>query len=234
METYFTFIIAIGGIATGVGAIWTAMLTRRQLGEQRRLLQEDAVIARRQAELMEQSLIQQRESLEGQNERARVSLEVDVMYRLWKQWVSPAFQNFRLQSSQYVQKHFMVDDELLEVNHIAEATHLLFQYFEEMGYLTRSGVVSIERVMNTYGRAIRLGWALGESAIKAQREEYSTPYRYANFEDLYHRALDYDRISGGTGARPTQAELKLFVVGSLQDDSELSPPRFETLHEGRE
>jgi hypothetical protein len=104
METYLTFIIAIGGIATGVGAIWTAMLARRQLGEQRRLLQEDAVIARRQAELMEQSLIQQRESLQGQNERARVGLEVDVMYKLWKQWVSPTYQEYRRQSSQYVRE----------------------------------------------------------------------------------------------------------------------------------
>jgi hypothetical protein len=57
METYITIAIAVGGIATGIGAIWTAMVARRQLGEQRRLLEEDAVIARRQAQLMEQSLI---------------------------------------------------------------------------------------------------------------------------------------------------------------------------------
>ena len=126
MDNYLTFVIAIGGIATGIGAIWTAMLARRQLGEQRRLLQEDAVIARRQAELMEQSLIQQRESLQGQNERARISLEVDVMYKLWEQWVSPTYQNYRRQSSQYIQDHFFVDGELLEVDRMGEATQLLF------------------------------------------------------------------------------------------------------------
>lgn len=108
----------------------------------------------------------------------------------------------------------MVDDELLEVDHIGEATHLLFKFFDEMGYLTRSGVLSLERVMNTYGREIRLSWALCVPALKIQREEYASPYRYANYEDLYHRSLDYDRARGGTGSRPTKAELKLFVMGS--------------------
>jgi hypothetical protein len=103
---------------------------------------------------------------------------------------------------------------LLEVDHIGEATQLLFKFFEEVGYLTQSGVVSIERVMNTYGREIRLSWALVEPALKIQREEYTSPYRYAKYEDLYQRALDYDRTSGGTGSRPTKAELKLFVMGS--------------------
>jgi hypothetical protein len=31
MDTFLTLVIAIGGIATGIGAIWTAMLGRRQL-----------------------------------------------------------------------------------------------------------------------------------------------------------------------------------------------------------
>ena len=33
MDTLLTLIIALGGIATGIGAIWTAMLARRQLIE---------------------------------------------------------------------------------------------------------------------------------------------------------------------------------------------------------
>jgi hypothetical protein len=99
METYLTFIVAIGGIATGIGAIWTAIVARRQVGEQRRVLEEDAVIARRQAQLMEQNLNQQRESLQSQNERARVNLEVEVMYKLWKQWESPTFRDWRPSST---------------------------------------------------------------------------------------------------------------------------------------
>ena len=30
MESIFTLVIALGGIATGIGAIWTALVARRQ------------------------------------------------------------------------------------------------------------------------------------------------------------------------------------------------------------
>lgn len=211
METYITLVIAIGGIATGIGAIWTALVARRQLGEQRRLLEEDAVIARRQAQLMEETLIQQRDSLQSQNERARVNLEVEVMYKLWKQWESRTFQAYRQQSMQYVLDHFFVDGELREVKQMEPGSRLLFDFFDEIGYLTRNGVVSIERVTSTFGIPLRLGWALFEPAINAYREESSAPYRYANSEELYHRILDYDRARGGTGNPPTKAELEHFV-----------------------
>ena len=46
MDTLLTLIIALGGIATGIGAIWTAMLARRQLIEQRRFLGEQNERAR--------------------------------------------------------------------------------------------------------------------------------------------------------------------------------------------
>jgi hypothetical protein len=56
MEPLLTLVIALGGIATGIGAIWTAVVTRNL------------------ARLTE-------ESLREQNERARINLEVDVMQR---------------------------------------------------------------------------------------------------------------------------------------------------------
>jgi hypothetical protein len=37
---------------------------------------------------------------------------------------------------------------------------ILFDFWDELGYLTRNGVVSIERVMSTFGRPFLLGWAL--------------------------------------------------------------------------
>jgi hypothetical protein len=40
VDTFLTLVIAVGGIATGIGAIWTAVLARRQLLEQRRFLEE--------------------------------------------------------------------------------------------------------------------------------------------------------------------------------------------------
>ena len=33
LDTLLTLVIAVGGIATGIGAIWTAVLARRQLIE---------------------------------------------------------------------------------------------------------------------------------------------------------------------------------------------------------
>ena len=55
METLLTLVIAVGGIATAIGAIW------------------EAVIARRQARATEQSLIEQGQFLREQNERAHLT-----------------------------------------------------------------------------------------------------------------------------------------------------------------
>jgi hypothetical protein len=93
MDTYITIVIALGGIATGIGAIWTAMLARRQLGEQRRLFKRTRSSQDARQSSWEQSLIQQRESLQGQNGGARLNLEVDVMYKLWTRWDSRDYQN---------------------------------------------------------------------------------------------------------------------------------------------
>jgi hypothetical protein len=45
MESFLTLVIAVGGIATGIGAIWAALADRRQ-----------GQISERQAQLTEQSL----------------------------------------------------------------------------------------------------------------------------------------------------------------------------------
>ena len=86
-----TLTVAIGGILTGIGAIGTFIVGRRQLIEQRQLLQEQTRIARRQAEVTE-------ETLREENERARIGLETDVMYKSWEQWSSPTFDEYRRKS----------------------------------------------------------------------------------------------------------------------------------------
>ena len=63
MNTFLTLVIALGGIATGIGAIWAA------------------AVARRQAQVTEQSLAEQRQFLLEQNERARLNLSVDLLFR---------------------------------------------------------------------------------------------------------------------------------------------------------
>jgi hypothetical protein len=53
MDTFLTLVIALGGIATGIGAIWAALASRRQ------------------AQLTEQSLAQTERSLAEQGEPPR-------------------------------------------------------------------------------------------------------------------------------------------------------------------
>jgi hypothetical protein len=214
-------IIAILTLVTAVGAIWAALAATRQ-----------AQASSRQASIAEQSLGEQirsfREQTElarEQNERARINLEANLMYKLWEQWTSRPYQDYRRRSLQYVKENFLVNNELLEVQQIDAATRHLFAFFDEIGYLTRTGVLRLERVMNTYGGSIRLGWPIWESAVKKMREEEGEtppdPSWYTNFEYLHHQGLDYDRKRGGTGAPPTKEELRHFIESALEIEEEL-------------
>ena len=60
METLLTLIIALGGIATGIGTIWAALAARGQ-----------AQIGERQAQLTERSLAEQGRILQEQNAKKR-------------------------------------------------------------------------------------------------------------------------------------------------------------------
>jgi hypothetical protein len=110
VDTFLTLVIALGGIATGIGAIWTAMLARRQLDEQRRFLEEQLEIARRQAQATEQSLGEQNERAREENERARLSFEVDMALKLEDRWDSPTFRHRRSKSAEHVKEHFFAED----------------------------------------------------------------------------------------------------------------------------
>jgi hypothetical protein len=207
-------LITILTLVTAVGAIWAAVAATRQ-----------AQASSRQAIVAVQSLDEQIRSFREQNERARINLEVDLMYKLREQWASRPYQDYRRRSLQYVKENFLVNDELLEVQQIDAATRHLFAFFDEIGYLTRTGVLRLERVMNTYGGSIRLGWPIWEPAVKKMREEEGEtppdPSWYTNFEYLHHQGLDYDRKRGGTGAPPTKEELRHFIESALEIEEEL-------------
>ena len=98
MEPLLTLVIALGGIATGIGAIWAALvakrqaqLTERSLSEQRQFLKEQNEIARSQAQLTERSLAQTERSLAEQNERLRLNVALDLLSRLQDRFDSPYF-----------------------------------------------------------------------------------------------------------------------------------------------
>jgi hypothetical protein len=221
VETFLTLVIAVGGIATGIGAIWTAMLARRQLNEQRQFLEEQTDIARRQTRLTEQSLAQterslseQVQSLSEQSEFARLRLEVDLLHQLEERWNSQLFRAYRRRSLEHVKENFFVGGELLEVQHMNHAAEQLLDFFDELGYLTRTGVVRIERMYDLWWFGVRPAWALWEPAIKKAREE-SVPGLYEDLEHLYGLFMTVERERGGRGEPPTKEQLRQWVEKGL-------------------
>ena len=96
METLLTLTIAVGGIATGIGAIWAALA------------------ARRQAQITERSLAQTERSLAEQNERLRLNLEVDLLTRLRDRLESPHFLSRRRTAAKYLLDNVIVDGDIVE------------------------------------------------------------------------------------------------------------------------
>jgi hypothetical protein len=140
MEPILTLVIALGGIATGIGAIWTALVTRHL-----------ARATERSVVQSENSLAEQSQHLREQNERARINLEVDLIYRLVELFNSPRYRNYRKRSLTYVIENYFADDNILEVQHLDPASEAIFSFFEDIGYLTRIGVLRIERVWRQFG-----------------------------------------------------------------------------------
>jgi len=204
MEPILTPVIALGGIATGIGAIWTAVVTRHL-----------ARATERSVAQSEQSLAEQSQHLREQNERTRINLEVDLMHRLVELFNSPRFQNYRKRSLTYVIENYFADDDILEVQHLDPATEAIFGFFEEIGYLTRTGMLRIERVWHEFA-GILYAWPLWEPAVKKLREEQQDPLGFEELEYLYRRMVDYDIQRGGTGAPPTKEELRQFVETNLR------------------
>lgn len=211
-----TAIIAVGGIATGIGAIWAAMVARRQLSAQAAFIREQTELARRQVELTEQSVAEQRKSLQLHDERERIRLEVSVMSRLWTEWTSPTYQGYRQASFHYLVDHYVTDGRIGDVDYIDGATRALFNFYSELGYLTRTGVVRPERVLSLHANSIRHGWAVWRAAALRERAMWSDPSRYADFEYLYGLAVAYqDR------GEPSEDELLLFVQRQARTEEEM-------------
>ncbi len=195
METLLTLVIALGGIAAGVGAIWAA------------------VAATRQARITERSIREQ-------SERTRVNLALDLLMRLEDIFSGPRFLESRRRAAKHVIDNFFVsDDDILEIEeqrHLSRAAFEIFNFFEQMGYLTRIGAVEAESVDQFFGWFIRMYWALYSRAIEKSRQEFGESEILKDFELLYLSVLDVARQRGAnpgtitTGAI-TKADLRMFV-----------------------
>jgi len=146
MEPLFTLVIAVGGIATGIGAIWTA------------------VAARRQAQLTERSLTEQ-------NERLRLNLEVGLLYRMQDRVDSQIFIERRSALATYYLDNAFVGDDMVGVERLNEDAMDVCNFFESLAYLQEMDALSAKSVWNFFGPDLRLHWALCKAAIKKAREE---------------------------------------------------------------
>jgi hypothetical protein len=209
MDTVLTLVIALGGIATGIGAIWTAIVARRQaqltersLTEQRQSLQEQTEVARRQAQVTEQTLTEQ-------NERARLNLEFDLLTKMADRFESSHFRSRRRAAARYLLDNAFVEDEKVEMEPFTRAAADVGGIFEDLGYLLRLGVLRAESVWNRFGMVTQVYWPLCKPAIEKLREEWSYPALFTEFERLSRLMAELDRERGG--AAPTREILHQYM-----------------------
>jgi hypothetical protein len=196
VDTLLTLVIALGGIATGIGAIWTAVLARRQLDEQRRFLGE-------------------------QNERARLTLEFDLLTRLEDRFQSPGFLGWRRSAARHVVGAFFAEDGTIEAGVFDRASYDVANFFEEVGYLHRRGVLRAESAWHTFGLPARVYWAAYGPTVYKMRQEQEDPTVYEDFERLERLVADFSSERGMPP--PTREQLRRIMEDETVIGEEPSP-----------
>jgi hypothetical protein len=206
VDTFLTLVIALGGIATGIGAIWMAVaarhqaqLTERSLTEQRQFLKEQTEIARRQAEVTQRSLAEQ-------NERARFTLEYDLLSRLGARYDTPQFRRTRSAAAKHLLDNAFAADDIVEVGRLNAAVWVVLDFFEELGYLLRMQILRADSVRNNFGWYAQAYWLLCRPAVEKAREEWQDPTLYEETEHLSRLMTDIERER--SVAPPTQRPLR--------------------------
>jgi hypothetical protein len=207
METFLTLLIALGGIATGIGAIWAALAARRQ-----------GQISERQAQLTERSLAQTERSLAEQNERARRTLEYDLLTRMADRIESSHFRSRRRAAARYLLNNAFVGDDIVELPSVPSALGEVCDFFEEVGELLRQGILRAETVWTRYGLAAQAYWLVCKPTIGKRREEWEEAALYEEFEYLCRVVAEQDRKRGIPV--PTQERVRQFMEGQATIDEE--------------
>jgi hypothetical protein len=177
LETFLTLVIAVGGIATGIGAIWTA------------------VAARHQAQLTERSLTEQ-------NERLRLNLEVDLLHRLEDRYDSQIFIGRRSAVATYYLNNAFEGDDMVGVERLNEDAIDVCNFFESLAYLQEIDALSAKSVWNFFGPDLQVHWALCKPAIEKDCEEQADPMLYQGFERLARLMADMEREGGSPDPTP--------------------------------
>ena len=175
MDTFLTLVIALGGIATGIGAIWAAM------------------VARRQARVTERTLTEQ-------NERARLTLEYDLLSRLTDRFISSHFLSRRRAAAKYLLHTAFVDEDTGEAEPLYKNTAAMdvCAFFEELGEMERLGLLSADSVWNRAGLTGQAYWLVCKPAVEKLRQEWEDPSLFEEFEHLSRLMAQIDRERGIT------------------------------------
>jgi hypothetical protein len=161
--------------------------------------------------LTEQTLIEQRRSLREQEERARLSFEMDMLFKLADRFESPAFLRARRTAAGYVRERFFTDEGgLLEVEYLDQTLARLFNFFEELGQFVRAEGLRAESVWTRFGWRTRRYWALYQPAIEKLRKEQEDPTLLEDFERLNGLMADLDHHHG-VERNITKEQLRWFV-----------------------
>jgi hypothetical protein len=191
MDKLLTLVIALGGIATGVGAIWAALAARRQ-----------GQISERQAQITERSLAQTERSLAEQNQRARLTLEYDLLTRMRERFESPQLRSSRRATAKYFLENTFVDDDIVEAPSMADAAVEVCNFFEEAGEMVRLGILGAESVTSRYSVHGQAYWTLCRPAIEKLRQEWELSTIYEEFEYLSRLMADLDPEQGAAPRKP--------------------------------
>jgi hypothetical protein len=192
MDTVLTLVIAVAGIATGIGAIWTA------------------VAARRQAQLTERSLTEQ-------NERLRLNLEVNLLHKLQDRYDSQIFIGRRSAVATYYLNNAFEGDDMVGVERLNEDAIDVCNFFEDVAYLQRIGALSAKSVWNGFGPDLQVHWHLCKRGIEKQREESQNPTIYEEFEQLSRLIADMSRERGIP--EPTPEMLSKMLRQALEEEA---------------
>jgi hypothetical protein len=132
----------------------------------------------------------------------------------------PRLLDTRRKAAKHVIDNFFVSDdnilEIEELRHVSRAAFDISNFFEQMGYLTRIGVVEAESVDHHFGWWIRCYWALYSRAIEKTRQEMGAPEGLDDFGRVNGSVLDVARQRGAnpgtiTTGVITKADLRMFV-----------------------
>jgi hypothetical protein len=204
MDTFLTLVIALGGITTGIGAIWAAMLARRQGRVTEQSLREQL-----------KSFQEQNKSFQEQNERARLSLEVDMLLKFYERFQGKGLSQSetRRSAAKHIKDNFFRgDNDLLEVDHLNKAGEDVLNFFELMGLLVRAATIDERLVQELFAFRLVRYWELCKPAVERAREEDRSPDLWVNFEDLANRMIALAKVDGGIEAEGfTKTQLRRFV-----------------------